>query len=110
MAQHTPQPWLRDGLTVYALHHNGDYDHGKPRLVNRFSARVDALTHQGGTEEEAEANARLIAAAPDLLKAAVVARARLSRLNSNPEVWDDNYDVIHALDAAIALTEEVPHA
>ncbi len=57
----TPEPWLREGLFVYALHHNGDYKKGKPILVNRFSASIQAGTSQDGTIEEAEANADLIA-------------------------------------------------
>lgn len=61
MAAHTPVPWLRDGLLVYALHRFDGRD------VNRFSANVDAWISQGGTQQEAEANANLIAAAPDLL-------------------------------------------
>ena len=65
----TPGPWERDGLLVYATHHNGDFRLGRPLLVNRFSARVDAYPNQGGTAEEAEANANLIVAAPDLYAA-----------------------------------------
>lgn len=54
----TPGPWLRDNLTVYAL------DQG----VNKFSARVDSY----GTRinlDEAEANAKAIAAVPELIAA-----------------------------------------
>lgn len=69
---HTPGPWKIDGATVFALDERGH--------VNRFSARV-----QGGyvsylrslprskaertSDAELEANARLIAAAPELLDA-----------------------------------------
>jgi hypothetical protein len=64
---HTPGPWLIDGTTVYAL--NGEE-------TNRFTCQV-----QGGhvafrfdkavrtSTFEREANARLIAAAPELLEA-----------------------------------------
>lgn len=53
----TPGPWLLSGRTVYALNDEG---------FNRFSALVqDAHTPW----DELEANARLIAAAPDLLAA-----------------------------------------
>ena len=65
---HTPGPWMREGLLVYALHHYG-WEKGAPRMVNRFSARVDAYVFQGGSHEEADANAHLIAAAPELLEA-----------------------------------------
>jgi hypothetical protein len=68
MSTHTPGPWIREGLLVYALHHNGDFRKGIPVAVNRFSTQVQACIGQGGTAEEAEANARLIAAAPELLE------------------------------------------
>jgi hypothetical protein len=64
-AKHTPGPWLKaDSNFVYALHEH------KGRLVNRFSAAIDHYQTQGGTADEGAANARLIAAAPDLLEAA----------------------------------------
>ena len=60
--KHTPQEWLRDGTTVYALNVEG---------TNRFSAQVQggwATSGRNRTEaSELEANARLIAAAPELL-------------------------------------------
>lgn len=66
MSKHTPGPWLTEGNFVYAL--NGEGKHA----VNRFHASI-----QGGytsedtrtTIAETEANAKLIAAAPDLLAA-----------------------------------------
>jgi len=55
IAAHTPGPWLIVGATVYALNADG---------FNRFSCQVqDAHTDV----TELRANARLIAAAPDLL-------------------------------------------
>lgn len=55
--KHTPGPWMIAGKTVYALNEDG---------YNRFSALVqDAHTK----ESELVANARLIAAAPELLEA-----------------------------------------
>jgi hypothetical protein len=56
---------------VYAVHDNGFgyWSYGVRHPVNRFYARVDDCRHQGGSADEAEANARLIAAAPDLLEA-----------------------------------------
>ena len=59
----TPGPWLRQKMTIYALHHNGSYNRGVPLMVNRFSAHVEDCLSQGGTEAEAEANAALITAA-----------------------------------------------
>ena len=63
--QHTPGPWLIAGeTTVYALQHAG-YRKGEEQFENRFSASV-----QGAHTPHAEhvATARLIAAAPDLLR------------------------------------------
>lgn len=54
---HTQGPWIVEGRTVYALNEKG---------VNRFYASVqDAHTN----EDELKDNARLIAAAPELLEA-----------------------------------------
>ncbi|MHC3750731.1 hypothetical protein ACYKDZ_17825 [Stutzerimonas stutzeri] len=61
MTKHTPGPWLVEGRTVYALNDDG---------YNRFSALVQDAHTPG---DELEANARLIAAAPDLLEAAELA-------------------------------------
>ena len=64
---HTPGEWLKVGTTVYALNERG---------VNRFFCSVqDAHTPAA----ELEANARLIAAAPDLLEA--LKRCRFDSLN-----------------------------
>ena len=57
MTKHTPRPWLVEGRTVYALNDDG---------YNRFSALVQDAHTPG---DELEANARLMAAAPELLKA-----------------------------------------
>ena len=57
MSGHTPGPWLVEGRTVYALNDDG---------YNRFSALVQDAHTPG---DELEANARLIAAAPELLEA-----------------------------------------
>ena len=89
-AKHTPGPWLigSDQRLVYALHHNGDFHKGAPLLVNRFSAYVEPYTSQGGTIEEAQANARLIAAAPELLAHAEADIADLEYYIGNPSAWD----------------------
>lgn len=61
MKKHTPGPWFRDGKTVYALMHAG-WRKGVELFKNRFYASVQRDAEC--SEEEAEANARLIAAAP----------------------------------------------
>lgn len=55
--KHTPGPWMVEGRTVYALNEDG---------YNRFSALVQDAHTPG---DELEANAQLIAAAPELLEA-----------------------------------------
>lgn len=68
MSEHTPGPWLRDGLSVYAM------SEGVP--VNRFYCRIDGgyTYHDKHSkmrtgEVELAANAQLAASAPDLLEA-----------------------------------------
>lgn len=56
--KHTPGPWDLEERTVFALN-----DH----FCNRFYATIQR--GQGSMPEELDANARLIAAAPDLLDA-----------------------------------------
>jgi hypothetical protein len=66
MSKFTNGPWLREGTTVYALMHAG-WKKGVEQFKNRFYCSVQH--DKDCSEEEAEANARLIAAAPDLLEA-----------------------------------------
>lgn len=61
--RHTDGPWIQHGRFIYAMHE------WKGKQVNRFSVNVEPYISQGGSEEEALANARLIAAAPQLLEA-----------------------------------------
>jgi hypothetical protein len=63
MSKHTKGPWEVVGNTVYALHES----FGRKR--NRFWATVYSDPSADELKEEAEANARLIAAAPELLEA-----------------------------------------
>jgi hypothetical protein len=71
MTKHTPGPWLVEGRTVYALNDDG---------YNRFSALVQDAHTPG---DELEANARLIAAAPELLEFALLFLER----NGADETW-----------------------
>jgi hypothetical protein len=64
---HTPGPWLREGRFVYAL--RDTFFAGKPAKENIFDCCVQG---HGTPEEEKEANARLIAAAPELLKYLII--------------------------------------
>ena len=80
--KHTPGPWLIDGRTVYALQHGG-WRKGKEVLVNRFSAHVQRVPDC--PEGEAEANARLIASAPDLLAENEMLRDYVRQMMNVPE-------------------------
>lgn len=66
MSKHTEGPWLREGNTVYALMHFRWFK-GVEQFKNRFWASV--YKDKDVSEEEREANARLMAAAPELLEA-----------------------------------------
>jgi len=55
--KHTPGPWICEGSTVFSLNDDG---------LNRMWLHVE---RHGRPEGESEANARLIAAAPELLEA-----------------------------------------
>jgi len=65
MSGHTPGPWLLQETTVYALN--------EERIpVNRFTASIDSGWRNAESRisrNEVEANAQLIAAAPELLDA-----------------------------------------
>jgi hypothetical protein len=64
---HTPGPWLIVGGTmVYALMENPEPSRGMPARINRFDCNVQGVFCP---HDEKRANARLIAAAPDLLSA-----------------------------------------
>lgn len=63
VTKHTPGPWKHDNNTVYSLH----LRNGKPS--NRFYASIYVDFAYGVSAKEGEANARLMAAAPELLEA-----------------------------------------
>jgi hypothetical protein len=68
-ASFTPGPWRNDGRSIYALVQDG-WRRGEPLMVNRFYVHVQCGSGRvSATPDELDANARLIAAAPDLLVA-----------------------------------------
>ncbi|PMU87103.1 MULTISPECIES: hypothetical protein [unclassified Pseudomonas] len=92
--KHTPEPWLIQESTVYALNER------RPP-VNRFHASVDSgfdNCDKRISREEVCANAKLIAAAPDLLKA--LERCELL-LRSKRRACEDS-NLCHLLDSHIS--------
>ncbi len=106
MSGHTPGPWrVQNGyLTIYALTHG---DHGTTRAI----AKAVHSDHEHGPAvsfDEAEANARLISAAPDLLEAARKARSAIDALMGDTDLDGDEsqeFLAMQALSAAIAKAE-----
>ena len=103
MTQHTPGPWYATTLT-----HDGEtYSHVQSASINEdnYVARVDVMDEQG------EANAALIAAAPALLEALRQAHSALRTFSPNvPEAeqgWTSfDSDTLEAIEAAIAAAEK----
>lgn len=92
--KHTPGPWNLSGRTVYTLHRLAHME------TNRWSAQVQGYVDCPA--EEADANARLIAAAPELLEALCDAREelRLIRMKDTVAVYDPTVRI--RIDAVIA--------
>ncbi len=89
MTKHTPGPWITNGGQIET--EQGVYNGG-------IIATVGIVNHQDATDI---ANARLIAAAPELLAAAKQAREHLVYYRSVPA----GQTVMDNLDAAIAKAE-----
>jgi hypothetical protein len=64
-ATHTPEPWVREGTTIYTLEHHA-WHKGEQRLRNRFTVSVQGYSET--PKEELEANARRICAAVNACK------------------------------------------
>ena len=102
----TPGNWYvaaRDmGLTIDVMSDAG----GVGRVVfEPFDVPADNAKRKGKPDrKEAMANARLIAAAPELLAAARAASVLLS--DPNAEEYFDTVAVVRALEAAISKTKE----
>ena len=90
--KHTPGPWETWGLLVCPS------DAGPDERAPRRIARVDR-SECGG---DAEANARLIAAAPDLLEALIAARPYLTWFRSQNSLSDYKCPALRKANAAIA--------
>jgi hypothetical protein len=80
---YTKLEWQHEGTTVYALEFNS-WNGGKEVMRNRFYANVQG--YRDTPNEELEANARLMAAAPDLLEALQLAYKALVIVSANYDV------------------------
>lgn len=91
---HTPGPWDCDGTQVYAEH---------LCICNAYRSRTD---DEGNwmPNKEVEANARLIAAAPELLDALHSAKGTIEYLLANADNGPA-YNCIEVIAAAIAKAE-----
>lgn len=100
MTKHTPGPWFI-----------GRSGHGKPYQIE--TADGLCVTKWGGisrpASQEGEANARLIAAAPDLLDALTQCRAELlsmidkhNKQDADDGSWLYDYQTVVEADAALA--------
>jgi hypothetical protein len=102
MNKFTNGPWLREGTTVYALMHSG-CKKGVEQFKNRFYCSVQH--DKDCSEEEAEANATLMAAAPKLLKA-LEAWVSAEEYVEQYENDDDQEEAANAWDYATRLRDE----
>ena len=103
--KHTPGPWVRDCWDIL----------GKAKRHGGGTGHVCEVSCSNGADEkywedgEADANARLIAAAPDLLKALADAHRCLSVAVKHAGGDPDAHHVCNAASAAIArATGEKP--
>ena len=93
MGEHTPGPWAVDGAGPTAMVRGADLS------IVAVRHRLPSATH--------EANARLIAAAPDLLEAARIVLAGLhARIDAAPPTSVPVFDGIADRAAAIARATE----
>ncbi|HBP6823498.1 TPA: hypothetical protein L6B08_26940 [Pseudomonas aeruginosa] len=79
MMKHTPGPWHVGGPNKCTI-----YDKHSQRLANSF----EGVMATQRTDSECEANARLIAAAPELLEALQVCIQQITALCSADDVPD----------------------
>jgi hypothetical protein len=96
MRKHTPGPWKYNGYSI-----EGDFHGWRVYLPSVFSR---SITVEGASAEEADANARLIAAAPDMINA-LHPLAHFSGDFSDPEDQERLLALFAAARLAIAKAE-----
>lgn len=87
---HTPGPWTAEGSII-----------GADRTVVAYRVNRPA----GGNQRVEDANARLIAAAPDLLEACKLAKDRITELANDADCCWLDWPGAYEIDAAIARAE-----
>lgn len=95
MSKHTPGPWVVDGSGIKVF---ADVSNGYPPIVAQATSGDNSLTLQ-----TMEANARLIAAAPDLLAALERANSILAELTFSewiPKKDSPSIDIRNRINAA----------
>lgn len=99
-AKHTPGPWEADHSDIWS------------RSGKKFIAATmeDGEAFKGVSLAEAEANARLIAAAPELLAALKACRAALDAVieNNDGDVFGTHHNA--AMDAILAADKSIAKA
>ena len=102
--EHTPGPWISEGPFIYALTPLAD----SRADVNRFSTNLQR--GYNCTHAELEANARLIAAAPDLLQELRQEAELLDRFAARCDAWADESErggwSTHQVKANRAMADE----
>lgn len=92
MSKHTPGPWVLDTIptSVGICHRIGPFPPRRPDdvKVRHACLYADYPSASNPADEELEANARLIAAAPELLEALQVCIEQITALCSADDVPD----------------------
>jgi hypothetical protein len=115
MTKHTPGPWVAEPEKL----HDGKYHISgeKPQVWNNDRSQLIASAHRtltNGRDKQAEANARLIAAAPDLLTALKDNRLMLYAWKGArqkiglPDDHGELNETIARMEATIAKAESAP--
>ena len=78
MSKHTPGPWHFDGDVIIYASNLHKVDHKRIGVSSRIVAYMHAFQMRAGDEDELQANAKLIAAAPET----AAERDRLKELNA----------------------------
>ncbi|HEJ4644000.1 TPA: hypothetical protein ACWMI6_005978 [Pseudomonas aeruginosa] len=106
MSKHTPGPWVLDTIptSVGICHRIGPFPPRRPDdvKVRHACLYADYPSASNPADEELEANARLIAAAPELLEALQHIEEYWNRDSNEQAMTDALWHIIETAQAAIA--------